>query len=99
MRRQRAQEATVNSLGLPPLSLVGEKGEYDKQLSMNGCLTLETYHPKTPEDADDTFSETSVRNSATRYKLLDIFNWDYRESIPEDIVLRTLTVSLYGEPQ
>jgi hypothetical protein len=32
-------------------------------------------NPRTPEDEDSTFSETSVRNSATRYKVLeDIYN-------------------------
>jgi hypothetical protein len=54
----------------------------------------------TPEDEHSKFSETSVRTSATQYKVSeDIYNWYRRESIPEDIVLRTLTVTLYGNAQ
>jgi hypothetical protein len=49
---------------------------------------------RTPEDGGNTFSETSVRNSATRYEVPeDIYNWHCRESNPEDSVLRTLIVS------
>jgi hypothetical protein len=51
-----------------------------------------------PEDGDSTFSEMSVRASATRYQVYeDIFNWHRRENSPEDSGLPTLIVSFYGE--
>jgi hypothetical protein len=40
------------------------------------------------------FPETSVRGSATRYKVTeDIFNWRHRESIPDDSGLPILKVT------
>jgi hypothetical protein len=46
------------------------------------------------------FSEMSVQNNATQPKVLeDTYNWYCCESIPEDSVLRTLIVALYGEAQ
>jgi hypothetical protein len=43
-------------------------------LSLNGNTTAEPVTLRTPEDGDSTFSETSVRNSATLYRVPEDIN-------------------------
>jgi hypothetical protein len=63
---------------------------------LHGNITVETYQHNNPEDGDTIISETSVRNSATRYKAPEgIYNWHHRESFPQESVFRILIIENY----
>jgi hypothetical protein len=50
---------------------------------------------RNPEDGDNTFSETSVKATATQYQLHeDVLNSHGRESSPEDCGPPILTLSM-----
>jgi hypothetical protein len=64
-----------------------------QRLINSDSTAIELWRPinlRTPEDGNSTFSETSVRNSATWYKVPeDTFNFLRRESIKQDSAVGT----------
>jgi hypothetical protein len=88
-------ETTLLHFDLPTL-MSSSMGRLSNNVSAVIQLWTRIKYLKKSENGDSTFSETSVRASATRYQIHeDIFNWHRPKSSPKDGDFPTLIEQLF----